>query len=54
MDNRLEAISFIEDRINELKEAYDSMPDYEQVACNYVLEELKSLLSNLKVILEVE
>ena len=53
MDNRLEAISFIEDRIKELKDGYDSMPDYEQVACNYVLEELQRLLDNLKIILDV-
>lgn len=53
MDNRLEAISYIEDRIKELEHYHDSMPDYEQVACNYVLEELKSLLDNLKIILEV-
>ena len=37
---------FIEDRIEELKEAYNNMPDYEKMACDYVVEELNDILRN--------
>lgn len=52
MSKEKEALEFIEDRINELTKAKETMNEFEKEACDYVLNELNYCLTNLKEILE--